>query len=197
MNKTCALYARVSTPTQDPSLQLNDLRSYALQRHLKIYKEYVDHGISGSTSSRPQLNILMDEARKRKFDTVLVWRFDRFARNSQHLINALKEFKSLGIDFISYRENIDTSTPMGEAMFTVISAMSQLERDIISERIQAGLKRAKTQGTILGRPPRNNFNLNQVLELRAAGKSIRQIASALNVPKSTVGQLLVSKKPGL
>lgn len=194
MTKICVLYARVSTPTQDPMLQLADLRQYAQQRQLQIYKEYVDQGISGSISSRPQLNLLMDEARKRKFDTVLVWRFDRFARNSQHLINVFKEFKSLGIDFISYRENIDTSTPMGEAMFTVISAMAQLERDIISERVQAGLTKAKQNGIQLGRPIRQ-FRTELALELRSQGKSVREIASLLNIPKSTLHKRLKPKTP--
>ena len=194
MTKTCAVYARVSTPTQDPALQLSDLRASAHQRNFPLYKEYVDIGISGSVTSRPQLNLLMDDARKRKFNTILVWRFDRFARSSQHLINALKEFKFLGIDFISYRENIDTSSPLGEAMFTVISAMTQLERDIIAERIQAGINKAKQNGIQLGRPTRH-FRTDLALELRSQGKSVRTIASLLNTPKSTLHKRLKTPTP--
>ena len=110
-----AIYARVSTSNghQSPKMQLQALREYCEAREFKIYREYVDEGVSGAKDSRPALNELMDDARKRKFDTVLVWKFDRFARSTKHLISALEEFKNLGIDFISYSENIDTTSPLG------------------------------------------------------------------------------------
>jgi len=117
----------------------------------------------------------MEGARKREFDTVLVWRFDRFARSTQHLVNALQEFRNLGIDFISFQENIDTSSPMGEAMFTIIAAIAKLERDIISERVQGGLRKARESGKILGRP-KVRIDIGKIKELKAGGMSIREIA---------------------
>ncbi len=132
-----ALYARVSTTEQSTDSQLLDLRRYVRERGWDIFKEYVDEGISGTKDSRPALNELMNDAKKRRFDVVLVWRFDRFARSTRHLINALEEFKNLGIDFVSFQENIDTSSPLGSAIFTIISAVAQLERDIIAERVRS------------------------------------------------------------
>ena len=146
------IYARVSTSDQSTDSQLLDLRRYVSDRGWQIYREYCDNGISGTKESRPALNQLMDDAKKRRFDTVLVWRFDRFARSTKHLILALEEFKNLGIDFVSYQENIDTSSPLGGAIFTIIGAVAQLERDIIAERVKAGLRRAVENGKRLGRP---------------------------------------------
>ncbi len=147
-----AIYARVSTSDQSTESQLLDLRRYVRERGWTLFKEYADNGISGTTDSRPALNELMNAAKKRRFDAVLVWRFDRFARSTKHLILALEEFRNLGIDFVSYQENIDTSSPLGSAIFTIISAVAQLERDIIAERVKAGLRRAKENGKKLGRP---------------------------------------------
>ena len=117
---------RVSTSDQSTESQLLDLRRYAQQRDWDIYREYCDHGISGTRNSPPALNDLIDDARKRRFDVVLVWRFARFARPTNHLILALEEFLHLGIDFVSCQENIDTSSPLGVAIFTIISAVAQL-----------------------------------------------------------------------
>ena len=144
--KRIAIYARVSTTDQSTESQLLDLRRYTRERGWTIFKEYVDEGISGTKDSRPALNELMNDAKKRRFDVVLVWRFDRFARSTKHLILALEEFKNLGIDFVSYQENIDTSSPLGSAIFTIISAVAQLERDIIAERVKAGLRNAVVNG---------------------------------------------------
>ena len=141
-----AIYARVSTSDQSTDAQLLDLRHYIFHRGWRIFCEYCDSGISGSRDSRPALNQLMGDARKRRFDVVLVWRFDRFARSTKHLILALEEFRNLGIDFVSYQENVDTSSPLGGAIFTIISAVAQLERDIIADRVKAGLRRARAQG---------------------------------------------------
>ncbi len=150
-----AIYARVSTFDQSTETQLLDLRRYATDRGWRIYQEYCDNGVSGTKGSRPALDQLMDEAKKRRFDAVLVWRFDRFARFTKHLILALEEFRNLGIDFLSYQENIDTSSPLGAAIFTIIGAVAQLERDIIVERVRAGLRRARNNGKRLGRPERS------------------------------------------
>src|SRR3974390_2719060 len=121
-----ALYARVSTRDQSCELQLRDLRTNCAARGFDAANEYVDVGQSGAKDSRPELNKLMDDARKRKFDAIVVWRFDRFARSTKHLLLALEEFRSLGIQFISYQVNIDTS-PLGQALFTIVSAVAQLE----------------------------------------------------------------------
>ncbi len=136
-----ALYARVSTTDQSTESQLLDLRRYVRERGWHSFREYTDNGVSGTKGNRPALNQLMNDAKKRRFDAVLVWRFDRFARSTKHLILALEEFRNLGIDFVSYQENIDTSSPLGSAIFTIISAVAQLERDIIAERVKAGLRR--------------------------------------------------------
>ncbi len=187
-----ALYARVSTTDQSTDSQLLDLRRYVSERGWNIFREYVDEGISGTKDSRPALNELMNDAKKRRFDVVLVWRFDRFARSTKHLILALEEFRNLGIDFISYQENIDTSSPLGSAIFTIISAVAQLERDIIAERVKAGLRRAKENGKKLGRP-KVSIDLEAVEVLQDQGKSLRQIAQLLNVAKSTLYDALRSR----
>ncbi len=183
--KRIAIYARVSTTDQSTESQLLDLRRYTRERGWTIFKEYCDNGISGTKDSRPALNDLMNDAKKRKFDVVLVWRFDRFARSTKHLILALEGFKNLGIDFVSYQENIDTSSPLGSAIFTIISAVAQLERDIIAERVKAGLRRAKENGKQLGRP-RVAVDVEKVHQMREQGKSYRQIARQLGVSHPTV-----------
>ena len=169
------LYARVSTNEQSTEMQLNDLRRYAQQRGLEIFNEYVDVGISGTKASRPALDALMDSARKRLFDVVLVWRFDRFARSTKHLVDALHEFRALGINFISYQEAIDTSSPMGEAMYVIIGAMAKLERDIIVQRVKAGMRKAKEQGKRIGRP-KAVVDIDRILSLRQQGLSLQAIS---------------------
>ncbi len=131
-----------------------------------MYQEYCDNGVSGTKDSRPALNQLMNDAKKCRFDVVLVWRFDRFSRSTKHLILALEEFRNLGIDFVSYQENVDTSSPLGGAILTIISAVAQLERDIIVERVKAGLRKAKENGKRLGHP-RVTVDATRVACLRA------------------------------
>jgi len=184
-----ALYARVSTTDQSTDSQLLDLRRYVADRGWHLHREYTDNGVSGTKDSRPALNQLMDDAKKRRFDVLLVWRFDRFARSTKHLILALEEFRNLGVDFVSYQENIDTSSPLGSAIFTIISAVAQLERDIIAERVKAGLRRAKENGKKLGRP-RAEVPKGEIYRLHSHGLSLRQIATQLNISKSTVARYL-------
>lgn len=186
-----AIYARVSTANcqQSPEMQLIALREYCQARGLTVFREYVDEGISGTKDSRPALNVLMDDARKRKFDTVLVWKFDRFARSTRHLITALDEFKNLGLDFISYSENIDTSTPLGKAVFTIVAAIGELERSLIVERVKSGLKAARLRGKKLGRPCRA-FDKEKALRLKSEGHKVRDIAVQLGVSKTTVARAL-------
>ncbi len=189
MNSRVAIYARVSTSDQSTESQLLDLRRYVRERGWELFNEFCDNGVSGTTDSRPALNELMNAARKRKFDAVLVWRFDRFARSTRHLINALEEFRGLGIDFVSYQENIDTSSPLGSAIFTIISAVAQLERDIIAERVKAGLRRAVENGKKLGRP-RVGVNPKLISELRSQGLSLRAIARETGISRTTVSEIL-------
>jgi len=184
-----ALYARVSTTDQSTDSQLLDLRRYVADRGWHLHREYTDNGVSGSIDSRPALNELMDDARKRKFGVVLVWRFDRFARSTRHLINALDEFRNLGVDFVSYQENIDTSSPLGSAIFTIISAVAQLERDIIRERVKMGLRRARANGKRLGRP-RASIDIEKLHRLHCEGLSHRQIAVELGISHASVGRIL-------
>ena len=148
------LYARVSTSNgqQDPEMQLRELREYAERRGWQIAEEYIDEGVSGSKDSRPALNRLVNDAHRRRFEAVLVWRFDRFARSVSHLLRALENFQALGVDFVSLSENVDTSTPTGKMVFTVLGAVAELERSLIIERVKAGLRNARSKGKRLGRP---------------------------------------------
>lgn len=182
-----ALYARVSTRNngQNPETQLIPLRQYATARGFQIAGEYVDVGVSGAKDQRPRLNWLMVDARQRKFDVVVVARFDRFARSTRHLVLALEEFNALGIDFISLSESIDTSTPMGKLVFTVIAGVAELERSLIRERVMMGLSRARAEGKRLGRPLEGP-GCDQVLELQRQGMSQRQISARLGISKTTV-----------
>jgi len=193
MNKRVAIYARVSTTDQSTDSQLLDLRRYVADRGWHLHREYTDNGVSGTKDNRPALNELMAEAKKRKFDVVLVWRFDRFARSTKHLILALEEFRNLGVDFVSYQENIDTSSPLGSAIFTIISAVAQLERDIIAERVKAGLRRAKENGKKLGRP-KLSVDPQQLRGLRSEGLSLRAIAKVTGISRTTVSQILQSER---
>lgn len=191
-----AIYARVSTVEQDPGLQLSELRKHVQDRAWQVYHEYTDIGQSGARDSRPQLNRLMADARRRKFDTVLVWKFDRYARSVKHLVNSLYEFKALGIDFVSLTEGIDTSTPLGEAMFSIIGAMAQLERDLIRERVTAGMRRAREKGKALGRP-KKEIDPGEFTILREKGLNMEEIAQTLGVSRATLFNRNGSLKRGV
>lgn len=183
------IYARVSTKDQSCEMQLRDLRTYCAARGFEPAREYIEVGQSGAKESRPELNKVMEDARKRKFDVIVVWRFDRFARSTKHLLLALEEFRSLGIQFISYQENVDTSSPLGQALFTIVSAVAQLERDLIRERVSAGIRNAQAKGTRFGRPMKA-VDPARILEMRAAGQSLRQIAQNLGVGYGTIRERL-------
>ena len=181
-----ALYARVSTANtgQDPTTQTRELREYCQRRGWKVAGEYVDAGISGAREKRPQLDRLMADAHRRRFDAVVVWRFDRFARSVSHLLRALETFKALGIDFISLSEQVDTSTPTGKLVFTVLGAVAELERSLIAERVRAGLRNARAKGKRLGRP-KVNIDPARVTDLRRAGASWASIGARLGVSRGT------------
>jgi DNA invertase Pin-like site-specific DNA recombinase len=171
-----ALYLRVSTAEQKPDLQYDGLRSYAARAGLEITGEYFDVAVSGRRQGRPQLTALMTAARRRAFDCVLVWKFDRFARSTRHLLMALEEFNHLGVRFISVQDQIDTASPMGLAMFTIIGAMAELESSLISERVTAGMRAAKARGRRIGRPPTPARVIAEIEDLAASTDlSIRQI----------------------
>jgi DNA invertase Pin-like site-specific DNA recombinase len=189
--KTAALYARVSTIDQSCELQLEDLRRCASQRFDRCY-EFVDEGVSGTQRRRPQLDALMNSAHERRFDVVLVWKFDRFARSVKHLVDSLAEFRALGIDFVSYTEGVDTTTPTGQLLFHIVGAVAQFERDLIAERVRAGIAHARALGKRIGRP-RAEIDVERVTGLRRQGKSFRQIALALCVPVSRVRRALAAK----
>ncbi len=188
--KVAALYARVSTLDQNCEVQLQDLRRYASQRFAQ-YREYIDLGVSGAQRHRPQLDALMRDAHKRLFDVVLVWKFDRFARSLKHLIESLDEFSALGVDFISYTEGVDTTTPTGQLLFHIVGAVAQFERDLIAERVRAGMAHARSLGKHIGRP-RAKVDVEAVRNLRSQGKSLRTIAMALGVPMSRVRRALAA-----
>jgi DNA invertase Pin-like site-specific DNA recombinase len=191
--KNAALYARVSTRNngQNPETQLLPLREYAQNRSLAVVEEFVDHGVSGAKERRPRLDALMAAARKGQFDAVIVWKFDRFARSTRHLVQALEEFQGLGIHFISLTEAIDTSTPMGRMVFTVLGAVAELERSLICERVASGLARARKQGKQLGRP-KVIVDHEQVRKLQKGGLSVRAIAAQLQLSKSTVHSIVTA-----
>ena len=182
-----ALYARVSTSNgqQDPELQLSELREYVARRGWEIAEIYTDNGVSGSKDSRPALNRLMDDAGRRKFDAVLVWKLDRFGRSLRHLINALAELEARGIAFVSLRDNLDLGTPSGRLMFQIIGAMAEFERALIQERVKAGLRHARSKGTRLGRPT-IVVDRSRIASLRAQGRGWKAIAREMKLGVGTV-----------
>jgi len=185
-----ALYARVSTSNngQSPEMQLRELREYCERRGWTVAGEYVDAGISGAKDRRPELDRLMSDAHKRRFDVVAVWKFDRFARSVSHLLRALDTFRVLGIEFASLSESLDTATPAGRMVFTVLGAVAELERSLIAERVRAGLRNARAKGKRLGRP-RVAVDAVQVAKLRASGLSWPKIARQLGVSVGTAYQV--------
>ena len=188
--KRVTIYARVSTKEQNIDLQIIDLRAYAEARGLHIVKEYIDYA-SGSKNDRENYVNLFNDVRKRKTDAVLVWKFDRFARSTKELINALEEFKDLGVDFISFKENIDTSTPAGKILFTMISAFAEFEREIIRERVRAGMEKAKAKGKILGRPKIPPFKIAVIREMKTKGIGYKEICKKLGISKSAYYKITI------
>lgn len=185
-----ALYARISTSNngQSPEMQLRELREYCERRGWIVAGEYVDTGISGAKDRRPELDRLMADAHKRRFDLVAVWKFDRFARSVSHLLRALDTFRVLGIEFVSLSESLDTATPAGRMVFTVLGAVAELERSLIAERVRAGLRNARAKGKRLGRP-RVTVDRATIARFRAQGLSWAKIATELGVGEGTVYRL--------
>ncbi len=181
-------------------MQLRELKEYCERRGWEIVGEYVDVGISGSKDSRPQLDRLMHDAHKRKFSAVVVWKFDRFARGVSHLLRASETFQSLGIDFVSLTEGVDTSTPAGKMVFTVLGAVSELERSLTAERVRAGMRNAKAKGRHIGRPPLRTFSAEEEEQIRKARRmeatSIRKLAMQFNTTQWMVSRILAEQRAG-
>jgi DNA invertase Pin-like site-specific DNA recombinase len=161
-----AIYGRVSTTNQDTDLQMREVREFAKRRGWTVAGEYTDTGISGSKEKRPSLDRLMADAKRRRFDAVVVYRYDRFARSLRHLVNALEEFRALGIEFVSIHEGVDTSTPNGRLIFGIFASIAEFERELIRARVRSGLAAAKARGVQLGRPALRKFSAADIRLLR-------------------------------
>jgi DNA invertase Pin-like site-specific DNA recombinase len=187
-----AIYARVSTSDQNPEAQLMASREYAARRGFAVHREYVDR-VSGEVIRRhraPEFEALMADARCRRFDCVLVWKYDRFTRSLGALITALAEFNALGINFISHTQNIDTTTPMGRLFFHVIGSFAEFEREMIVERVRAGLANARAKGKRLGRPAGDPSAGTRIAALKSEGLSLRKIAAREGLSPSGVRKIL-------
>jgi DNA invertase Pin-like site-specific DNA recombinase len=181
-----AIYARVSTNNgQSPEMQLEEVRMYCKRRDWEIAGEYVDTGISGSKEHRPALDRLLASCRKRSVDAVVVYRYDRFARSLRQLVNALEDFRALGIEFVSLHEGVDTSTPNGRLVFGIFASIAEFERELIRDRVRSGLASAKARGKHLGRP-RVAVDSDRIAALRRTGASWEKIGEALGVGEGTV-----------
>jgi DNA invertase Pin-like site-specific DNA recombinase len=183
--KRAALYLRVSTVDQRPETQGLDLRQFAKQRGYEIVQEYIDHGISGTKVRRPALDHLLKDAHRRKFDAVLVWSCDRLARSTKHFLQVLDELNELGIQFLSQREAIDTEGPLGRAIVIIISAIAELERSLIVERVRAGMRRAKLEGRRIGRTPLD-VDRTALVRDRLSGMSLTHVAKRYGLSRASV-----------
>lgn len=193
-----ALYGRVSTSNhrQDTEVQMRELREYCQRRSWTVAGEYVDSGISGSKERRPRLDALMAAARRRKLDAVVVYRYDRFARSLRHLVNALEEFRALGIEFVSIHEGVDTSTPNGRLIFGIFASIAEFERELIRDRVRSGLRNARAKGKRLGRPT-VAVDAARIATLRGQGQSWRMICQETGLTAGTAKRAFysLSKNP--
>jgi len=197
VRRRVAIYARVSTATeQSPEMQLRDLRELAERRGFEVVREYVDQGFSGATDSRPALNDLLADARRGRFDAVLVWKLDRLGRSLINLVRLLEELRQLGVELISFSEGLDFTTTTGKLLYQVISAFAEFERDCIRERVRAGMRNARAKGKRIGRPP-VVVDGAEVARLKAQNHSWREIAEELGVGATTARRAFsrLAKKP--
>ena len=192
--KRAVLYGRVSTVDQHPETQLLELRQLVEQRGWQLVEEYIDHGISGTRVRRPALDKLMADAARHRFDVVVVWAFDRLARSVRHLLETLDELSRLGLEFVSLRENIDTGGPLGRAIIVIVGAIAELERSLIIERVRAGMRRAKLEGTRLGRKPLD-VDRFAILRDRQRGMSLGVLARTYNISRTSVRRILLQDGP--
>ena len=194
--KRAVLYLRVSTLDQHPENQLADLRQLAAQRGFEIIHEYTDHGVSGTRTRRPALDEMMRDARRGHFEVLLVWAGDRLARSTRHFLELLDEFSRLNIEFVSYREQLDTAGPLGRAIIVIIGVVAELERNLLVERVRAGMRRARLEGRHIGRRP---LDLDQeaIRRDRARGMSLGQLAQAYHISRTTVRRVLALAPKGV
>jgi DNA invertase Pin-like site-specific DNA recombinase len=187
-------YARVSTSNhhQDPEVQLRDIREFCSRKGWELSEVYVDKGIRGTKVSRPELNRLMADAERKQFDAVIVWKFDRFARSTSHLLKSLETFRDLGIEFVSLTEGVDTSTAVGKLVFTILAGVAEMERSVTVERIKAGLRYAKTKGHLPGKK-RQQLDLQAVRERMQQGESMRKIAVSMGISPALLSKRLREK----
>ena len=183
--KRAALYMRVSTVDQHPENQLNELRQFASQRGFQIAEEYTDHGVTGTKARRPALDKMLKDAHRRRFDVVVVWACDRLARSTKHFLQVLDELNELGVQFLSQREAIDTDGPLGRAIVVIVSAVAELERSLIVERVRAGMRRAKLDGRRIGRVPLDVDHAALVRD-RLTGMSLTRVANKYGLSRASV-----------
>src|SRR6267143_4245166 len=183
-----ALYTRVSTSGngQDTEVHARELRQYATRRGWTVLQEYTDNGVSGAKESRPALDRLMQDARRRKFDGVLCWKLDRIGRSLKHLVNLLAELEAVGVALVSFSDNLDLTSPQGRLMFQIIGAMAEFERSLICERVKAGIAHRKAQGKKFGGRTAKRLDMAEVTRMREGGASMAEIARALNVSAGTI-----------
>ncbi len=186
--KRAGLYLRVSTVDQHPETQLHDLRALAAQREFQVVREYTDR-ISGTKAKRPGLDELLHDARRGRFDVVVVWACDRIARSTRHFLEVLDELRNVNVEFVSFRENIDTSGPLGRAITIIIGAIAELERNLIIERVRAGMRRARLEGRHIGRRPLD-IDHDAVVRQRAQGKSLSELAKNFRTSRATISRIL-------
>jgi DNA invertase Pin-like site-specific DNA recombinase len=191
-----AVYCRVSTLDQHPETQLMDLRELAAQRGFEVVKVYTDHGISGTRVRRPGLDEMLSDARRGRFQVLLIWSCDRIARSTRHLLEVLDELSRLQIQFVSFREALDTSGALGRAVTVIIGAVAELERSLIIERVRAGMRRAKLEGRHIGRKPLD-LDTTAIVADRTRGLSLRQIGKIHQVSTATVRRILSADKTGV
>ena len=191
--KRAAIYLRVSTFDQHPENQLHDLAQLAQQRGWNVVQEYRDHGISGARARRPQLDQLLADARRGHFDVVAVWACDRLARSTKHFLETIDELDHLGIEFVSFREQLDTGGPLGRALVIIIAVMAELERNLIIERVRAGMRRAQMEGIRIGRRPAQ-VDRASVLRDRARGHSLTLIAKDHRISRALVSRIIKEEK---
>jgi DNA invertase Pin-like site-specific DNA recombinase len=180
-------------------MQITELKEYCERRGWKVAGVYVDKGISGATDSRPELNRLMGDAHRRVVDVVVCWKFDRFARSVSHLLRALEAFRALGIEFVSVTEQIDTSTPTGKMVFTILGSVGEIERSLCVERVKCGMRNARAKGKLIGRPPLRKFSRTEIEQIQSARKkkeSVRQLAIQHQTTQYTINRILVGQYAG-
>lgn len=194
--KRAGLYMRVSTVEQNATTQLHDLRQLAVQRGFEIVREYSDTGYSGARARRPALDEMMSDARHGRLDVIVVWAGDRLARSTKHFLELLDEFNRLNIEFVSFREQLDTAGPLGKAILVIIGVVAELERNLLIERVKAGMRRARLEGRRIGRRP-VEVDRDAICRDRARGMSLSELAKTYRVGRTTIRRVLAAVPQGV